>query len=481
MTSGAQPNKQGKRFIIHVDMDCFFAAVEALINPALRGKPLIVGGDGARGVVASCSYEARSFGVRSAMPSVRARRLCPGATFVSGSYGRYQEFSSRLMNVLRTFSPLVEPLSLDEAFVDITGSTGLFGSPEEIAWQLRAKVYDELSLDCSVGVAGTKHLAKLASVRAKPKASREGPVDGQGVVVISDAHAIEFLHSLEVQKIWGVGPKTAARLNQLGIQTAGQLANFPTDSLERTLGSQTARHLLDLAWNRDDREVVVDREAKSVGHEQTYKGDLVSPQQIHYQLARLADAVSSRLRKTGQGARTVNLKVRFGNFRTITRSRTFDEPTSSGSQLLAAADEMAEDLEVAQGVRLLGLSVSNLGVPTEVAQLSFDSLSITAGGGPSSGSLNGSRQKSSKDSLRESLHGVGANQGSTTAPGSSRLNSTQLDEVLESVREKFGETSLFPAQLANRQGRGRPDLLRHGDQQWGPGSGEPEGEGYKVT
>lgn len=417
------------RKIIHIDMDAFFASVEALESPELRGVPLIVGGDGARGVVASCSYEARFYGVRSAMPSTRAKRLCPRAVFVSGRYHLYEAYSRQMHQVLQSFTPLVEELSLDEAFLDVSGARRLFGSSEEIAWSIKNRLQDELGLPASVGVATTKHVAKLASVAAKPKASRNGAVDGKGVVVVTAEEAIGFLHALPVRALWGVGPKAGERLAKIGIESVAQLATMPVEQLALAVGNSQARHLNDLAWNRDQREVETGRETKSVGHEQTYAADLRERQQMHDQFVRLADAVAARLRKSHHAGRTLTVKVRFGSFQTITRSRTLPMATANASTLVAVADDLTEAVDVGPGVRLLGLSVSNLEPYLPAEQLSLE------GGGTG--------------------------------------DDSRLDDAIDRIRERYGEEAVVPAPLVTPEGA---KVMRRGDQQWGP-STKPRNSG----
>ena len=359
------------RRILHVDMDAFFASVEVLDNPELRGKPLIVGGAGQRGVVASCTYEARAYGIRSAMPSGRAARLCPHAVFMPGRYHRYVAVSRDVHQVFEEFTPLVESIGLDEAFLDVSGAERLFGDAESIGWKIRERMQERVGLACSVGVAETKFVAKLASEHAKPRATLTGVRAGLGVWGVYGDDVVTFLHGLPVRALGGVGPKAAERLERLGVTTVKDLAELPLDGLSATLGFATAAHLHNIAWGRDDRDVVIAHETKSVGHEQTYPTDLHGHQEAHIELLRLADAVSSRLRKSRLDAKTITLKVRFLDFATITRSRTLPQPVDTARDLLRVADELIGQVDVSAGVRLLGIHVSQLGV-SEGAQLMFD-------------------------------------------------------------------------------------------------------------
>ena len=304
--------------ILHVDLDAFFASVEVLDDPSLAGRPVIVGGAGERGVVAACTYEARACGVHSAMPSVRARRLCPDAVFLPGRYDRYAELSAQLHEVFGRYTPLVEGISLDEAFLDVSGARRLFGTGEEIAWSIRDSVRSTLGLEASVGVATTKFVAKLASEAAKPAADRAGTRPGRGVVVVAPGTELDFLHPLPVRALWGVGPATLARLERFGVATVGDLAALPLSTLVTALGEAVGHHLHDLAWGRDARGVEPDRPVKSVSHEETYAHDLHLTSELAAEAVRLADGVAARLRRAGLGGRTVSIKVRFHDFSTIT-------------------------------------------------------------------------------------------------------------------------------------------------------------------
>lgn len=368
--------------ILHVDMDAFFASVEVLDNPELAGRPVVVGGSGARGVVASCTYEARAFGVHSAMPSASARALCPHAVFVDGRHARYAEESRRLHEILRAVTPLVEPVGLDEAFLDVTGARRLLGSPEDIAASIRATVRAELSLDCSIGVGGSKLVAKLASRAAKPVAERDGPRPGPGVVVVPAGSEVDFLHPMPVEALPGVGQATARRLHDIGVRSVGDLGALPVEVAVRRLGRAQGTHLSELARGRDPRRVVADRQAKSVGHEQTFPADVYEPAELHRRTAEMADAVASHLRATALSGRTVQLKVRFGDFTTLTRAHTLPAPVDTPHAIAAVAGALLDSLEVCGGVRLLGVSVSALHREDRSEQLAFDLQSGASSAGP---------------------------------------------------------------------------------------------------
>ncbi|MEL7209839.1 MAG: DNA polymerase IV, partial [Actinomycetota bacterium] len=357
--------------ILHVDMDAFFVSVELLERPELRGRPVVVGGTGGRGVVASASYEARAHGVHSAQPTAQARRRCPDAVFLSGRHDRYAEVSRRIMAVFGRFTPLVEPLSLDEAFLDVRGARRLFGSGPRIASRIREAVSEEEGLSCSVGVASTKFVAKLASEEAKPVAHPQGPIPGPGVFVVEPGRELDFLHPLPVRSLWGVGPRTHQKLERLAVRTVGDLAALPLDVLRRSVGDAAGRHLHALAHGEDERAVVPGQRAKSIGHEETFAADLTERHDLDRELVRLADGVAMRLRSAGMAARTIVLKVRFGDFTTITRSTTLADPVDSGRSIWTEARALLDRVDPTQGVRLLGISGTGLD-PAATRQLTFE-------------------------------------------------------------------------------------------------------------
>jgi DNA polymerase-4 len=344
--------------ILHVDLDAFFAAVEQLDDPDLRDRPVIVGGLGPRGVVSTASYEARVFGVRSAMPMTRARAACPEGVFLSPRMSRYSEKSREVMAILTTVSPLVEQLSIDEAFVDVAGAGRLLGDPPAIAAGIRRRVHEESGLTCSVGFATTKFLAKLLSDAAKP----------DGMLVVSPGEERAYLAPLPASRLWGVGPKTFAKLERIGVRTIGDVARIDEQALVRTLGANLGAHVSALARNDDPRDVVPEREVKSIGAEETYATDLRSAQECERELVRVADRACARLRASALAARTVNLKIRFSNFETRTRARTIAEPTDLSTVVLGVARELLGEFDVSRGVRLLGVSLSQLAAGTAVQE-----------------------------------------------------------------------------------------------------------------
>ena len=417
----------GPRQILHVDMDAFFVSVELRRRPDLAGQPVVVGGTGTRGVVAAASYQARRFGVHSAMPSAVARRRCPQAVFLPGDHTLYSEVSAQVREIFDRYTPLVEPLSLDEAFLDVSGSLRLFGSAPDIAASIRRDVSDELALSCSVGVASNKFLAKLASVEAKPRATPTAVEPGPGVVVVTEGMERDFLDPLPVQRLWGVGPVTLDKLHRIGIRRVVDLVAVDRSTLRAALGRSQADHLAALALGEDDRPVEPARDAKSIGHEETFASNTYLAAEMRTHLVRLADAVASRLRRAEVGARTLTLKIRFDDgFHTITRSTTATEPVDQAETIVALLQPILDSVDPSPGVRLVGVSGSNLAVVHH--QLTFD----------------------------EAADG--------------RADFGAREAAVDRIRDRFGADAIGPAS-AVRGGRVRN--VRRGGQQWGPDQPEP--------
>ena len=337
--------------ILHVDMDAFYASVSLLARPELRGTPVIIGGGGNRGVVLSATYEARAFGVAAAMPMARARRLCPQATVVAPDHTRYGQVSQAVMAAFGTITPIVEPLSMDEAFLDVSGAGRRLGSPVRIARMIRDLVADEQGITCSVGVAPSKFVAKLASGLAKP----------DGLLVVPRAEVVPFLHQLPVGALWGVGERTEEALHRLGLRTVADIAHTPVQTLRRGLGDTTGAHLHDLAWGRDPRPVVPARRERSVSSDETFAFDVDDPAVIHRQLLKLSDRTAARMRSAGLVGRTVTVKVRFADFTTITRSRTLRDPTDVSRDIYATARALFDGLGLQRArLRLVGVKMEGL-------------------------------------------------------------------------------------------------------------------------
>ena len=336
--------------ILHADLDAFYASVEQLLDPSLRGKPIAVGG----GVVLAASYEAKAFGVSSGMSGFRARELCPHLIFVGGHFGDYQRLGDAVIDVLNDFTPLVERISIDEAFADVAGCTHLFGSPAEIARAIRRRVRSELGLPISIGVARTKHLAKIASQVAKP----------DGLVIVDPGTELSFLHDLPVELMWGVGPVTKERLAVIGVRTIGQLANAPGWSLEPLIGPAASEKLTALAWNRDPRQIRTQRRARSAGAQSALGRKPAAERVVVPTLRHLADRVASRLRAKSRPGRTVTVRVRFADLRSITRSTTLDAPIASTVTLAEIAEELVRKALAhhpdEKTISLLAISVSQL-------------------------------------------------------------------------------------------------------------------------
>ena len=401
------------RVILHCDLDAFFASVEQLDDPSLRGKPVLVGGTGSRGVVCAASYEARVFGCRSAMPMSRARRLCPAAIVVKPRGERYRELSHAFMSILESYSPLVEPLSVDEAFVDVTGAQRLFGDGRAIATAIRARTRDELSLTVSIGVAPNKFVAKLASDLDKP----------DGLVVFEVEGLAARLAPLDVGRMWGVGPRTLDRCRSIGIRTFADLQQRDPQSLEAFLGS-SARRFTELSRGEDVRAVVTEREAKSISQERTFGADLTDPAHVESVLLGEVEEVAARLRRASRRGRRATVKIRFGDFETITRSRTLTEPTDSTDDLWLVARERFREWSTAsfRPVRLIGFGVADFG------------------GGPS---------------------GVGDVSPLFESPVDVRHRA--VDKVSDAIRDRFGKDAI------GRAGRLRVDRGDGFDDEHGPG------------
>lgn len=378
--------------VLHADLDAFYASVEQLLDPRLRGKPVLVGG----GIVVAASYEARHYGVRAPMPTREARALCPGAIVVEGHFDRYLEFSDGVMAILEDATPVVEQISVDEAFLDVAGTIHLLGSPSSIARQIRRRVRDEVGLPISIGVSSTKFLSKIASARAKP----------DGLVVVPIGEELEFLHPLPVQALWGVGRVTAAKLARLGITTIGDLAETGSPLLKPVLGRAASGTLTSLAANVDARKVEGGRRAGSVGSQQALGRGLTSTEQMDTVVLGLADRVGRRLRAKSRSGSTVTIRVRFPGPRSVTRSHTLSAPTGSTAALHDLGRVLlrrALDVNDGETVTLIGLSVGNLTTAAHV-QLELD-----------------------------------LGQVETTRPGNeAAIKRSELEASLDEVREKFG-------------------------------------------
>ena len=336
--------------ILHADLDAFYASVEQLLDPSLRGKPIAVGG----GVVLAASYEAKAFGISGGMSGRRARELCPRLIFVGGHFKDYQRLGDAAINVLNDFTPLVERISIDEAFADVAGCTHLFGSPAEIATAVRRRVRTEMGLPISIGVARTKHLAKIASQVAKP----------DGLVVVDPESELRFLRDLPVELMWGIGPATKARLNERGIRTIGQLAQMPGWSLQRVVGRAVGEKLTALAWNRDPREIETRRRAHSAGAQSALGRKPAEERVFRPTLRHLADRIASRLRAKSLAGRNVTVRVRFADLSAVTRSLTLETPVSATVVLAEIAEALVRralaDHPREKSISLLGISVADL-------------------------------------------------------------------------------------------------------------------------
>ncbi len=395
------------RTILHLDLDAFYASVEQLDDPSLRGRPVIVGGPSRRGVVCAASDEARRFGVRSAMPTARARRLCPDGVYLPPRFGRYAELSERVFAVYRRYTPLVEPLSLDEAFLDVTRSRALHGSGEDVARAIKVAVREEHGLAVSAGVADVKLAAKIATDLGKP----------DGLVVVPAGGTAEFLAPLPVAKLWGVGRVTEEALRGLGIATIGDLARTPEAALASAIGASHAKGLRALARGEDPREVIADEAAKSVGAEETFGEDLRGEEALLPALLAQAARVGRRLRAAGLAGRVVTLKVKYADFSLVTRRATLERPTDGDRAVFEAARGLLARVDLSRPVRLTGISVSGLAGDDERGQLD-----LFGGAAP---------PPSPQDERRRAL-----------------------DAAVDALSDRFGRGTVVPADLA---GRGREE------------------------
>lgn len=441
-------NPSAARWVLHVDMDAFYASVESREDPSLKGRPVLVGGTGGRGVVCSASYEARRFGVRSATPMAQARRLCPQAVVLAPRFELYQRYSRVLHLVFNEITPLVEGIGLDEAFLDVTGATTLLGPPQVIAARARQEVQRQLGLSCSVGAGPNKLVAKLASKEAKPRVGPEGVSPGRGTVIVPEAEVLGFLWPMPVEALWGVGRATAQRLHKLGVTTVGSLAALPAAAAVSALGKGAGELVYQLAWGRDERAVVPDRAPKSIGHEETYPEDVTDRDELLRRLVMMADSVASRLREHDFVARTVTLKLRYGDFATVTRSHTFSTPEATGPALWTAAAALLGELDLRQGARLLGVTASGLlpsgTSPGQQLQLDLASGAALVPGLAASGAGHhaGAREEAPSRS--------GASMGDAgTSPAWDRAS-----RAVDAVRARFGDTAVGPA--VGLGGRRRP-------------------------
>ena len=380
--------------ILHVDMDAFYASVEERDDPKLKGKAVVVG-VGKRGVVSAANYEARKFGIRAAMPIYKAKALAPHAVFIAPNMARYAEVSEQVMAIFRDVTPHVEPISLDEAFLDVTGARRLLGSGIEIADQIRKRVEKDLGITCSVGIAHNKFIAKIASGHCKPN----------GVLEVDPEKMLEFLHPLAANEIWGVGPKTNELLEKMGLFTIADIANTPRSTLIRVLGQASGASLYELAWGRDYRDVITEHAEKSISASQTFDVDLYQPEEILKEFLRLTEKSADRMRAKGLATNTISIKVRFADFKTISRSKTLDLPTTGTQEIFEVAKSLYLGLELDRVlVRLVGVSLDSLVENDDVKQMVL-----------------GERTSSWQ----------------------------QADRAIDRVKAKFGRSSLRPARLVD--------------------------------
>jgi len=382
--------------ILHVDMDAFYASVEERDNPKLKGKAVVVGA-GKRGVVSAANYEARKFGIRAAMPVYKAKALAPHAVFITPDIAKYSEVSKHVMQIFNDVTPYVEPISLDEAFLDVTGARKLLGTGKQIADLIRKRVEKEQGITCSVGIAHNKFIAKIASGHCKPN----------GVLEIDPAKMLDFLHPLAANEIWGVGPKTNEQLAKLGLITIADIANTPRSTLIKILGQAGGSSLYELAWGRDYRDVITEHIEKSISASETFDFDIDQQEEILKEYLRLTEKSAERMREKGLAANTISIKVRFSDFKTISRSKTFDLPINSTQEIF----EVVKNLYLALGlervlIRLVGVSLDSLVENDDLQQMVL---------------------------------------------GQRESGWAQADRAIDRIKQRFGRTSLRPARLVSKE------------------------------
>lgn len=410
--------------VLHLDMDCFFAAVEMIDNPELKGRPLIVGGTSSRGVVASASYEARAYGVHAAMPTATAMRCCPEGVFISPSHGRYGEMNRRLLEIIESVTPRYEPIAFDEAFIDVSGAHRLFGESVEIANYLRTRVQTELGLTCSVGVARTKLIAKLASKAAKPKVALSDAVPrrpvvtgGSGVCVVRPEEEIAFLYSHSLRALPGIGPKTMAKLQSVGISSISDAAEVGRERLCQLLGQRQGTIVVNFIEGIDLRRVEPDRDTRSIGAETTFSRDLYDPGELASRIRELSSSVAKRSRKSEALGRTVALKIRYRDLEINMRSRTFDHPFRSGAEIAEVAVGLLNSIACERGIRLLGVHLSNF-----------------------------------IDAERDGGEQLALFGGAQVAEGEQQAKQRgDLDEATDEIRRRFGDNALDPLSVIGRR------------------------------
>jgi len=412
--------------ILHVDMDAFFASVEVLDNPSLKGLPVIVGGTGDRGVVAACTYAARAFGVHSAMPMVRARQLCPKAIVLPGRFDRYQEVSAQVHEVFREVTDLIEPIGLDEAFLDVAPARRRLGDAAQIAHLLRERIRTVTGLEACVGVGQSKMMAKLASKQAKPRASKAGVTPGKGIVILLPEDEEAFLRPLPIRALWGVGPATADRLERVGLSTVGNVADLDLSVLQALVGAAAGEHLFAMSHGLDREPVVGGRAMKAMSQEQTFATDCLDKAFLAEVIANQAERLASSLRSKELRARTVTLKVRYADFHQVTRSSTQPHGLSAGKAIAQVAVSLLQQLPLLGGIRLIGVSVSG-----------FMDL------GPEQMALFGEAERpqdvdASWQAVDEAVDAIRAKFGNSAVGLARNLNPEGIRDVTKQRNERFG-------------------------------------------